>query len=581
MFNCFDTKAVAGKAISALVPVLLLGCSSLPLAPSKALAQSSQSPVSEQGSSQSDMDSQLMFELMIAELAGRRGQLDVAMAGYLRASEHTDDPRVSERATRLAMFGRQWGEAEKVARRWISLDPDNKEAPQILGQTLLRQDNTEAAAQLYNELLEGSNNRRQTLRDIQFELQRNENPQASVFVMESIVFAYSKESEAHLGLARAHITANDNVAALEAVETAVELMPGDTDSILLRAQILSGSGKPEAAFSSIRAAMDANPDNADLRLGYAQLLVEGGRHDEVGDVLDTIYNEATPKPDTLLTISLLAIESRRIDQARVYLEALLASGSYSDQANFYLGRISDDQKEYDTAISYYDAVEQSDLQFTALLRAAELTALTGNLEEGRSRLRHLSASVSNPALQPRLVTAESRMLQNANQSAEAVLVLSDGLERFPDDTELLYARGLAANSAGDDAMMIIDLNRLIELDPQNAHALNALGYHYADENIELELAEDLLVKANALLPDDPAIMDSLGWLRFRQGRYDEAIVLLENAYQVYPDPEIAAHLAEALWLSGAQTEAQTLIEAALESNPDDERLLTVKNTVFK
>ena len=130
-------------------------------------------------------------------------------------------------------------------------------------------------------------------------------------------------------------------------------------------------------------------------------------------------------------------------------------------------------------------------------------------------------------------------------------------------------------------MMIDDLNRLIELDPDNAHALNALGYHYADKNIELERAEQLLVKANELLPEDPAIMDSLGWLRFRKGQYDEAIKLLRSAYELYPDPEIAAHLGEALWLAGSEDEAKTIIAAALEKDPEDKRLLSVRDTVFK
>lgn len=578
MLECFDTKAVAGKALSALIPIVLLGCSSLPLAPNQALAQSQPSG---QGSIQSDMDSQLMFELMIAELAGRRGQLDVAMSGYLRASERTDDPRVSERATRLAIFGRQWKEAERVARRWITLDPDNPEAPQVLGQSLLRQNKIRQVTKLYSDLVENSDDRRQTLSDIQFELQRNENPATSVSVMQTLAKAFGKESEAQLGLARAFVTNNENTEALQAAEAAVRISPEDTASLLLRAQIMSGIGQPEEAFSTLAAALEENPDNANLRLGYAQLLVEGGRYDQVGSLLDQIHSEAATDSDTLLTISLLAIESRRIDQARIFLTDLLASGEHSDQANFYLARISDDQQEFSQAIRYYDAVAQGDLQFSAQLRAAELTAQTGNLEEGRSRLQRLAGSVSSPAMQPRLVTAESRMLQNANKSGEAVLVLTDGLERFPDNEELLYARALAANSAGDNAMMIIDLNRLIEADPDNAHALNALGYHYADENIELEMAERLLEKANTLLPEDPAIMDSLGWLRYRQGQYDEAIELLRRAYKLYPDPEIAAHLGEALWLSGAQGEAQKIVDAALESNPDDERLLTVINNVFK
>ena len=590
MVRWLDSRAMAvetlaGKAASALLPMLLLGCSSLPLTPGAALAQTSDAPSANATSEPSVMDSQLMFELMIAELAGRRGQLDVALAGYLRAARDSDDPRVSERATQLAMFGRQWADAEDAARRWRELDPDSTEAPGFLGQALLRQDKVDEASELYIQLLAqvpaDSDERRQLLRDIQFELQQNENPAMSVSVMQSLVDTYGDEVEAHLGLARAHITNSDTEAALLATEQALQVDAADTDALMMRAQILAGTGEPDEAFSLLESALADNPDNTTLRLGFAQLLVEGGRYEQLDSELARIFDESADNPDTLLTISLLAIEARRLEQARTFLAALLESGDYPDQANFYLARISDDQKEYEQAIAFYDAVGEGDLQFNSLTRAAELTALTGDLEAGRSRLRELSSLAINPALQPRLVTAESRMLQNANQPDEAVSVLNDGLQQFPENQDLLYARALAAHSAGDDTMMIDDLNRVIELDPNNAHALNALGYHFVDENIELDKAEELLVKANELMPDDPAIMDSLGWLRFRQARYEEAIALLRSAYTLFPDPEIAAHLVEALWINGAQGEARELIEQALESSPDDERLLTVQENVIK
>ena len=582
---CFDTKAVIGKGLSVLVPVVLVGCSSLPVGAGDALAQSSTGPESaisqDNASASSDMDSQLMFELMIAELAGRRGQLDVALAGYLRAAERTDDPRVSERATRLALFGRQWPDAETMARRWLSLDPANTEAPQLLGQALLQQDKTDEASTHFQQMLNASDDRRQLLREIQVELQRNGNPATAVALLQDLADAFPQDVEAQLGLARAHLISNDNVAGLAATEMALDIAPADTDALLLNAQILSATGSPEQAFSSLSTALDTNDDNTELRLGYAQLLVESGRYDQVGSQLSRIRDDSAGDADALLTISLLALESRRIDQAREFLTQLQDSGDYPDQANFYLARISDDQQEYKQAIELYDAVGQGDLQFTAQLRAAELTALTGNLDEGRARLDRMASSSANPAMQPRLVTTESRMLQNANRQSEAVEVLTEALQQFPDDNDLLYARALASVNNGDDQTMIDDLSRLIELDADNAHALNALGYHYADENINLDEAEQMLVKANELLPDDPAIMDSMGWLRYRQGQLDEAVKWLTDAYRQFPDPEIAAHLGEALWMNGAQGEAQELVEQALIDSPDDEKLLAVQKNIFK
>lgn len=584
MLLCFDTKAAVQRALSLLLPPLLVGCGSMPLGSGNALAQSpvvSESTTEDVSARSTDTDSQLMYDLLIAELAGRRGQLDVALESYLRAAELTDDHRVSERAARLAVYGRQWPEAETMARRWRALDPASTEAPQLLGQALLRQEKTDAAVEHFQQMLNETEERRPVLRDIQVELQRNDNPSTSVLVMQALSKNFPDEVEAHLGLTRAHLINSDNAAALAASAVALDTAPQDTDALLLNAQILSATGKPEQAFNSLTAALEANAGNTELRLGYAQLLVESGRYDDVGSQLEIINDQVPEDAETLLTISLLALESRRIEQATEFFTQLKRVGGYPDQANFYLANIKDDQQEYQQAIELYDSVSQGDLQFPAQLRAAELTALLGNLDEGRERLQTLGMVASNPSVQTRLAMTESRMLQNANRQGEAIEVLSEALQRFPDDNDLLYARALAFVGTGDDQPMIDDLTRLIELDPDNAHALNALGYHYADENINLDEAEQLLVKAIALLPEDPAIMDSMGWLRYRQGKFDEAIEWLKGAYQQFPDPEIAAHLGEALWMNGARGEARQIVEQALIDNPDDERLLAVQNNIFK
>lgn len=578
MFRFPELKVAAGRMLSALVPVVLLGCSSFNFAPGKALAQT---PAAEQQGGQSELSSQLMFELLIAELATHRGQLDVAMSGYLRAAERTDDPRVSERASQLAMFGRQYAEAEKASRRWMALDPEAGEAAQILAQALLHQNKTDEATQLFISIVDASDDAGKVLGTIQGDLLRNGNPNAAVTVLQSLAERYDAEVEAHLGLSRALITQGNPEAALLSASDAVERDPRNTEALMLRAQLISSSGKPDEAYKTLQDALLADPANTRLRLAYAEMLVNGGRYDLAEVELEQIYKDAADNTVFLQRIGLLALESRRLEKAKVYFTDLLASGDYPAESNFYLGRISDIQQEYEQAIEFYDAVTPGDLLFTAQMRAAELTAQTGDLEQGRGRLQELASAAQNPDMQRQLITSESRMLQEANENAEAVRLLSEGLEQFPDDSDLLYARALTAHSAGDETMMIEDLNAIIETEPDNAHALNALGYHYADENSQLELAEELLTKANELLPTDPAIMDSLGWLRFRQGRYDEAIELLRAAHSEFPDPEIVAHLAQALWLGGSEAEAQELITAALEEDPDDEKLLAVKEDLFK
>lgn len=563
------------RLMTGLTPLLLLGCSTAQMTPGNAYAQSS---VGGDAAtlSQDGVDSQLMFEIMISELAGRRGQLDIAMTGYLRASERTDDSRVSERATRLATFGRQWDAAETASRRWQLLDTDSIEAPQFYAQALLRQGKSAEAAEQYIAIVGKSDNREETLREIQATVQGAGSAEEIVSIMRRMQDAYPQLIESHLAIARARIQMGDNESALIATDKAIRLDANNTPAVLLKAETLMVLGRPDEAINMVDTTLVANPDNQTLRLGYAQMLVQAGRFDAVGSHLNQLFIDDNENPDTLLTISSLALDARRVDRARIYLSRLLEIGEYEDQANYYLARISDQQQDYLGAINYYDAVETGDLQLRSQIRVAELLGLLGDVENGRERLRDLATTHQDPALQARIITAESRVLQTAGRAPEAVIVLSEGLSRFPDDGDILYARALAADVAGDQDMLVSDLTKLIELEPQNAHALNALGYHLTDNNQDLDRAEVLLVKANELLPNDPAIMDSLGWLFYRQGKLEQSIELLSGAFKLYPDSEIAAHLGEALWLSGREEEATKLVEEALLTDPDDDKLLQVQ-----
>jgi len=559
--------------VLALALVFLIGCTAVPIAPKMARAQSSSTGIS-QGPGDSS-DSQLMFEIMIAELAGRRGQLDVAMSGYIRAADRTNDPRVADRASRLAVYGRQWSEAERMARRWLELEPEALEAREMLAQVLLRQEKTiEAIAEL-KLVLDNSDNRTESIQQLLAELQRDPNLEQGVTVLEALGGEFPTDAEFPLGVAQLRLAENNREAALQAIDRAIALDPTKSQVVLLRAQILNALGRPAEGFATVESALAKDPGNRDLRLGYAQLMVEAGRYDDVGVELEKLFAVADGSGEVLLTISLLALDARRIEAADKYLQALLETGEYPDQANFYLARIRDQQQEFADAIGFYEAVGNSELGITAQIRAAELLSVTGDLEAGRDKLQMLAATIPDPALQPRIITAESRILQEAGDGEEAVKVLSEGLARFPDNAEILYARALAADRVGDSTMLETDLARLIQMEPDNAHALNALGYHFADANIRLEEAAEYLEKAVQLEPNDAAIMDSLGWLRYRQGDYAEAADLLRKAYALFPDGEIAAHLGEVLWVDGRELEAKQVWENALTTTPDHEKILQV------
>lgn len=552
--------------LGTLGSALLVGCVAVPADVLRA-----EGPPAERSA-----ESELLFEILGAELAGRRGALDLAAAGYLRAAEATDDVRVAERATQLALFSRRWAEAERAARRWQSLDADAVQPQEALAQALLRQGNAEGAAEAFVEIVERRDAAASaTLAEIASALLQGGGRVPTGAVLDALIERYPDSVPLRLARARVQLRAGEREPALATVDAVIVSEPDSAEARLLRAEILMDADQTDRALAELERAVAERPGDVRLRLGFAERLSDAGRYERLSEALERVYELAADDGGTLFTIGLLALDARRLDAAARYLDALLETGELTDEAHFYRARIDDQRRRHREALSHYEAVGPGELYVDARLRAAELLALTGQLQAGRDRLRELARSVPDPSLKPRLIMSEARMLEQADRAGEAVEVLSEGLQTFDGHPDLLYARAIAADAAERPDMLVADLRTLIERDPDHAHALNALGYHFAVLGERLDEAETLLEKANRLEPNDAAILDSLGWLRYRQGRHDDALRLLRQAHDLYPDAEIAAHLGEVLWVVGREQEAREVWNAALALAPDDDQLNAV------
>lgn len=556
---------------SAVGLALLLGCTTAPFAQREANAQTVVT----------DDDSQLFYELLVSELAIRRGELEVAAEGYMRATERTDDPRVAERATQLAIYYQQWNDAEKTAKRWLTLDPDAVGAHESLAQIHLRQGNTDGAVEAFGGWIESSSNESETFSAINLALQSDPNLELSYAVATELAELYPEQPLAHVSKARMALAVNDQGIALAAANDALQLDDTLVDALLVKAQVQMSQGQSPDALLTLEMAVTEQPDSLPLQLGYAQLLVESEMYERAGPVLDRAAELSQGDAGTWLRLGLLALTASLNDQAKTYLGGVLEHDPYNERAHFYLGRIADRNNNHDEAIEHYDSVPQGDFHLTSRLRAAELSADGGDVENGVERLRELNSLAVNPELKVQLITTESRILQTADRGDEAIAVLSAGLENYPNNSELLYARALTAERNGNYQQLEEDLAQVLVANPDDAHALNALGYHLVVNNKRLDEAEGLLERASSLEPEDAAIMDSLGWLRFRQNRLEEAKVLLSEAYSLFPDPEIAAHLGEVLWMIGDQTSARSLWDKALAEEPEHIILNEVFNRFVK
>jgi tetratricopeptide (TPR) repeat protein len=242
----------------------------------------------------------------------------------------------------------------------------------------------------------------------------------------------------------------------------------------------------------------------------------------------------------------------------------------ANKARYYLGQIAEEAKRWPEALAWFDAVGPCEHYLPARLHSANILAKQGKLDEAR---RHLAASdAANPRERVQLLIGEAQLLREAGRLTDAHAVLVSALAQQPDQPELIYETALLAEKLGRPDELETRLRHLISLRPDHAHAYNALGYSLADRNQRLPEARELIERALALAPNDPFILDSKGWVLFRQGEAQAALDVLKQAFGQRPDPEIAAHMGEVLWTLGRQTEARELWEKIRREHPASEVL---------
>ncbi len=522
------------------------------------------------------IDGDMLFRLLVAEFAGRRGQLDVALDNYLAASLESTDPRVAERAARIAVYARDNQKALRASKRWVELAPDNIEAHQVIATLYVRLgdvDRAEAALEQVVALTDGGTDRGLTL--VAALLGREQNHRVALEVISRLVERYPDRAVAHYSQGSLAERVGNKQLALDATNRAIELQPGYSDAIILRARMLVDLGRTEEAFASMEAALDEDQDNLPIKLGYARLLVEAGQFERAAEQLRELYDDNSENPNLVYALGLLAIESRRLEDAREYMLQVLALGNRNNDAYYYLGRIAENQRDYALATKHYLLVNGGDNQLDAQIRVAEMLARLDRMDEAREHLRKLQIMNPEPNNAVRFYLAEGEILRQAGRHGEAMRVLTEALEELPGNTDLLYARALTAEKVDRPDIVEQDLLEVLRREPDNAHALNALGYYLADRTDRLVEAQEYITRALEMLPNDPAVIDSMGWLHYRLGNHEKALEFLKRAYEKLEDAEIAAHLGEVLWVMGDREAASKVWSRALEVAPEDNVLRRV------
>ena len=341
-------------------------------------------------------------------------------------------------------------------------------------------------------------------------------------------------------------------------------------SILLQARLLQILERSKEALPLLEKSLRQHPEDKRLRLTYARLLVEQDRLDEAMGEFATLVQQHPGDDDLRFAMALLFLEAQAWREAIVYLEELIERGSHLDAANFNLGRAYRELGQHEKALAAFAKVGLGNEYLPAKLMQAELLFSLGRNQDASQLLA--SAREEQPDYAIQLYLIEIEALSNQGQTEAAWQRAEQALEQFPEDLNLLYTRAMIAEKRGDLAQLEQDLRFIIEREPDNAMAINALGYTLADRTTRYDEALALIQQAYQINPDDAAILDSLGWVNYRMGNLEEAETQLRKAYQRFADHEIAAHLGEVLWTAGEQREARRIWGEALKQQPDSEVL---------
>ncbi len=514
-----------------------------------------------------------IYQLMVAELAVNKGQTSLAVKNYLSLALSQDNPKIAERAVRIAVFGKDMTAAQQAAERWISLEPENVDAQQVMAAISIRQKDADKAYQFLSQLI---NSQPEITDDIFISilrfLSREKNSSTLLQVSKKIADTHHSFAYAHFlhgSLAARFSKTKESLTYLDKA-LAIKEIP---DAYSLRAKMLIKLGKRNEAVISLKRAVLSQPTNRQLRMAYARLLVDVKEYEKARVEFEKLHQQAPNDANMLYTLGLLSLESQRFDAAEKYLTKLLKTGKRKGEAQYYLGRIFQSRNKYQQAIDWYLSVNSGEYRFDAQLRASSLIADSGKIDEAITLLKTLSESSQSKSSLVRIYITQGDIFQRAGKPLKAIEVFTRGLEVIPGNSDLLYSRGLTGESVGNIEMLETDMLTILETEPDNANALNALGFTLADETDRLEEAYKYLRRAIELKPEEPAIIDSFGWVHYRLGNYDKAINYLKKALSQIQDSEIAAHLGEVLWVSGKKKEAMQVWQKALKESPNDPFLL--------
>lgn len=560
--------------VTCLLGLTLAGCASLtgteeaPAPGEKAATEKKTEP--KPPVEYADFEPETLYLLLSAEIAAQRGRYDITLVNYLKAAKQSRDQVVIERAMRIAQSLNGDNAQKQLAELWLEIDPDNLQAHRISAIQAVKGNDLQTAIQHMERIMDQGG-------DADFDslaaMAGNLPPEQQ----QELLALYNEMSNRHpdtpeleYSIALLLKVTGQPQQALDRLEPLLAENSNFQPAIILKGDLLYQTGQKDSALDYLLTNTRRFPANRQMGTLYGRMLINEGELQAAQDEFNRLVKRYPDTPGLRLSHALVALENGQTNLAREELTQLAEQGHHTSEANYYLGRIEDQASNTEQAIGYYQSVEQGNYYFPALARASSLLAENGKLEDAIDRIRRLREA--NPRQAENFWLLEVNLLLDQEQRQEALSTASEALEEYPDNIEIRYARAMLYDGIGQPGDAEADLKQIIEQEPENAVALNALGYILTTRTDRLREARGYIEKALRLDPDNPAILDSMGWVLFLEGQIEPALDYLSRAWTAFPDPEVAAHYGEALWMNGAEEQARIIWQEGLEQDSDHEVL---------
>lgn len=526
------------------------------------------------------IDPDVLYTLLTAELAGQRGQYDIALEGYLIAAKKSKDPKFAERAVMIAMYTKDNAKTNEALDLWLKLDAKNQAARKIATLVAIRAGDRVLAVEQLNAVLgidpdafEG------VLLELTVLLEKEGKQSEVSEVLEGLLAKHPDNADISFIQALLAIQNKDKKLAEIKINQALKLKPDWDKALILKAQISILSGDIGTAKSLLTQASIKFPTNLKISKMLAQVLIKSNQFKEALGLYHKIVVNNPADVESQMAEALVYMQLNQTDEAEAIFKKFENQSEWKYQSYFYLGKIKEKQGQIKKAIALFDKVSDGAFAFDAGISVITLLHKDKQFDEVDLRLSTLQAKFPKQKIKLMLIQAEFYSQQKEYE--KSLVLLNRALADYPNQKEFLYARALIAEHLNKMDIVEGDLKKILEEEPNNVEALNALGYSLLNRPDRYSDAEKYLKKAIFLAPNEAVIVDSYGWLQFKLGNAVEALELLQRAYEKQKENEIAAHLAEVLWALGKKEEAEKLFNQVVRENPNDEYLKDVGKRIFK